>query len=60
MSERKDAAPEPAGLSRRNTPDTDEGYYVPDYVMRDFGETEESPSSSAGVSGRRSSAEFLL
>ena len=60
MSEKKDAAPEPAGLSRRNNPDTDDEYYVPDYVMRDFGEPEEALYSSARASGRRSSAEFLL
>ena len=59
MSE-KDIVPELAGLSRRNNPDTDDEYYVPDYVMRDFGEPEESLSSSARVFGRRSSAEFLL
>ncbi len=59
MSE-KDIVPELAGLSRRNNPDTDDEYYVPDYVMRDFGEPEETLSSFTGASGRHTSAEFLL
>ena len=60
MSEKKEAVPELAGLSKRNTPDTDGEYYVPDYVMRDFGDTEEALSSSAKASGRRSRVEFLF
>ena len=60
MSEKKEAVPELAGLSRRNTPDTSDEYYVPDYVMRDFGETEETSSSPGAASGGRSSAGSLL
>ena len=60
MSERKEAVPEVAGLSRRNTPAANDEYYVPDYVMRDFGETDETPSSSGRASSRHSDAQFLL
>ena len=60
MSEKKETVPEVAGLSRRKRPDTNDEYYVPDYVMRDFGEAEEGLSSSGGASGRRSSGEFLF
>ena len=60
MSERKDAVPEVAGLSKRNNPDASADYYVPDYVMRDFGEMDETPSTPGGASGRRSDAGLLL
>ena len=60
MSERKETAPEPAGLPKRGNPDTDDEYYVPDYVMRDFGDIEETGSSTARASGRRSGADSLL
>lgn len=60
MSEKKEAVPELAGVSRRNKPDTDGEYYVPDYVMRDFGDTEEASSSSGKASGRRSGAELFF
>lgn len=60
MSEKKETVSEVAGLPKRGNPDADDGYYVPDYVMRDFVDIEETVSSTARVSGRRSSAEFLL
>ena len=60
MSEKNEAVPEPSGLSKRNKPDTDGEFYVPDYVMRDFGETEEASSPSRRTSGRRSGPEFLF
>ena len=59
MSEMNEAVSEPTGLSRREHPDVSDEYYVPDYVMRDFGEPEEA-LSSARVSGRYSGAGFLL
>ena len=60
MSEKKETVPELAGLSARGNLDTDDEYFVPDYVMRDFGETEEMLSSSARTSGRRLSAGFFF
>ena len=60
MAERKEAVPEPAGLPKRGNPVADDEYYVPDYVMRDFGDIEETVSSNARSSGLRSGAEFLL
>ena len=60
MSEKKENVPELAGLSKRSNPDTGDEYYVPDYVMRDFGEPEDAMSPSNGASGRRQSADFLL
>lgn len=60
MSEKKENVPELAGLSKRNNLDTSGEHYVPDYVMRDFGEPEEATSPSNGASGRRQSADFLL
>ena len=60
MSEKKETVPELAGLSTRGDLDTDDEYFVPDYVMRDFGETEEMLSSSARTSGRRLSAGFFF
>lgn len=59
MSEKKETVPELAGLSR-NTLDTSGEYFVPDYVMRDFGDPEEATSSSSGAFSGRSSADFLL
>lgn len=60
MSEKKEAVPELTGPSKRNGPDTSGEYYVPDYVMRDFGETEETSSPSRRTSGRRSGPELLF
>ena len=60
MSERKEGVPEPAALPKRGNPDTDDVYYVPDYVMRDFGDIEESGSSTTRAYGRRSGADLLL
>lgn len=60
MTEKKETIPEAAGLRRRGRSDTNDEYYVPDYVMRDFGEAEDGPSSSGGAYGQRSSGELLL
>ena len=60
MSEMNEAVSEPTGLSRREHPDVSDEYYVPDYVMRDFGEPEETLSSSVRISARYSRAGFLL
>ncbi len=60
MSEKMETVPEAAGPSRRKRPDTNDEYYVPDYVMRDFGEADNASSASGGASGQRSSGEFLL
>ena len=60
MSEKKEAVSEPAALSKRGNPHPDDEYYVPDYVMRDFGEMEEAVSSSARISGHHPSAGFLF
>ena len=60
MSEMNEAVSEPTGLSKREHPDVSDEFYVPDYVMRDFGEPEETLYSSARAFGRHSRAEFLL
>lgn len=60
MSEKKDTVPELGRLPKRGNPDTDDEYYVPDYVMRDFGEIEDTLSSSSRASGRRSNAGSFL
>ena len=60
MSEKKEHVLELDGLSRRNVPDTVGEYYVPDYVMRDFGEPEEVTPLSNGASSRHSNTDFLL
>ena len=60
MTEKKEAVPEVAGLSKRNDPGIGDEYYVPDYVMRDFGELEEISRSFGGTYGRHSDAGFLL
>ena len=60
MSEKKEAVSEPSGLSRMNNSDTSSEYYVPDYVMRDFGELEDGSTSSGRASGMLSSVDFLL
>ncbi len=60
MSEKKEAVSEPSGLSRMNNSDTSGEYYVPDYVMRDFGEPEDGSSSSGRASGMHSSVDLLL
>ena len=60
MSEKKEAVPEVAGLPRSNAPDVGAEHYVPDYVVRDFGEADETMSSSGRVSGRYSDTSFLL
>ena len=60
MLERKEGVPELAGLSAKGNLDADDEYFVPDYVMHDFGETEETLPSFARTSSRRSSVGFLL
>ena len=60
MPEKKEGVPELTGLARRSSADENAEYYVPDYVIRDFGETEETSYPSGGASGRRSDGGFLL
>lgn len=57
MSEKKETVPE---LPRGTRPDSNDEYYVPDYVMRDFGEAEELSSPSAWAFGRHSGGGSFL